>query len=91
MRKNHSTCENCLDTPLQEETENHEVEHQLPKGDCREKHKEEREYRHTTLTNGGCSNQRESIDGSLNYEGEPTNGCSQLYVGYTDIRFGKFC
>ena len=37
-----------------------------------------------------CSNQRESTDGSLNYEGVPTNGCSQLYVGDIDIRFGNF-
>ena len=31
--------------------------------------------------------QRESTDGCLNYEGVPTNGCSQLYVGDIDIRF----
>ena len=41
------------------------------------------------LTNGGCSNQRESIDESLNYVGELTDGCSQLYVGDIDIRFKK--
>ena len=35
----------------------------------------------------GCPNQRESIDGSLNYEGEPIDGCSQLYVGDIDIIF----
>ena len=29
MRKNQPTCEKSLDTPLQEETENHEVENQL--------------------------------------------------------------
>ena len=40
MRKNQPTCEKNLDTPLQEETENHEVEHQLPQDDCREEHKE---------------------------------------------------
>ena len=33
MRKNHPTCEKSLDTPLKEETENHEVENQLPQGD----------------------------------------------------------
>ena len=91
MSKYHPICEKSLDTLLKEETENHEVENQLNQGDCREEHKEEGEDNNKILTNGGCSNQRESIDGSLNYEGEPTNGCSQLYVGYTDIRFGKFC
>ena len=35
MRKNHPTCEKSLDTPLKEETENHEVEHKLPQGDFR--------------------------------------------------------
>ena len=39
MRKNNPGCENSLDTTLKEETQNHEVEHQLPKGDCREEHK----------------------------------------------------
>ena len=39
LRKNHPICENSLDTPLKEEIENHEVEHQLPQGDCREEHK----------------------------------------------------
>ena len=29
----------------------------------------------------------ESIDGCLNYEGIPTDGCSQLYVGDIEIRF----
>ena len=42
---------------------------------------------HTILTDGGCANQRESIDGSLNYEGVPTDGCSDLYVGDIEIRF----
>ena len=28
--------------------------------------------------------QRESNDGFLNYEGVPTNGCSQLYFGDID-------
>ena len=41
MRKNNPGCENSLDTTLKEETQNHEVEHQLTKGDCREEHKEE--------------------------------------------------
>ena len=36
MRKNHYICEKSLDTPLKEETKNHEVEKKLPKGDCRE-------------------------------------------------------
>ena len=27
------------------------------------------------------------IDGCLNYEGVPTDGCSQLYVGDIEIRF----
>ena len=31
--------ENTLDTPLKEETKNHEVEHQLSQGYCREEHK----------------------------------------------------
>ena len=31
--------------------------------------------------------QRASTDGCLNYEGVPTNGCSQLYVGDIEIRF----
>ena len=30
--------------------------------------------------------QRAFTDGCLNYEGVPTNGCSQLYVGDIDIR-----
>ena len=29
--------------------------------------------------------QRASIDGCLNYEGVPTDGCSQLYVGERSI------
>ena len=36
MRKNQPTCEKILNTRLKEETWNHEVEHQLPQGDCRE-------------------------------------------------------
>ena len=36
MRKNQPICEKSLDTPLQKETENHEVENQLPQGDCTE-------------------------------------------------------
>ena len=31
--------------------------------------------------------QRASIDGCLNCEGVPTDGCSQLYVGDIEIRF----
>ena len=31
--------------------------------------------------------QRESIDGCLNYEGVPTDGFSQLYVGDIEMRF----
>ena len=54
------------------------MEHQLPKGDRREEHKEESEDKHTILVDGGCANQRESTNGSLNYEGVPTDGCSQL-------------
>ena len=34
MRKNHPICEKNLDTPLKEEIENNEVEHQLPQFDC---------------------------------------------------------
>ena len=52
------------------------MENQLPQGDCREEHREESEHQHTILTGGGCENQRESIDGSLNYERVPTDGCS---------------
>ena len=44
MRKNQPTCEKSLDTPLKEETKNHEVEKKLPKGDWREENKEEYEY-----------------------------------------------
>ena len=40
MRKNKPTCEKILDTPLQKETEDHEVENQLPQGDCREDDKD---------------------------------------------------
>ena len=31
--------------------------------------------------------QRASTDGCFNYEGVPTDGCSQLYVGDIEIRF----
>ena len=31
--------------------------------------------------------QKESTDGCLDYEGVPTDGCSQLYVGDIEIRF----
>ena len=61
--------EKSLDTPLKEEAENHEVEHRLNQGDCKEEHKEEGEDKLTILVDGGCENQRES-----------TNGCSKLYV-----------
>ena len=54
----------------------HEVENQSPAGDCEEEHEEESEGEHIILSNGGCANQRESIDGSLNYEGIPTDGFS---------------
>ena len=30
--------------------------------------------------------QRASTDGCLNYEGVPTDGCSQIYVGDIEIR-----
>ena len=63
------------------------MELELPQGDCRKEHKEESEYKHTILTNGGCENQREFIDGSLKYERVPTEVCSQIYVGDIDIRF----
>ena len=63
------------------------MDHQLPQGDCREYHKEESEYKHKILTDGGCANQRYSTDGSLNYETVPTDGCSQLYVGGIEIKF----
>ena len=44
--------------PLHKETENHEGELELPQGGCRKIHKEESEYKHTILTDGGCENQR---------------------------------
>ena len=63
------------------------MEHQLTQGDCREQHKEEGEDKFTICVNGGCENQKESIDGSLNCEGLPTDGCSKLYVGDIYIMF----
>ena len=60
--------EKSIDAPLHKETENNDVDLELPQGDCRKVHKEESEYKHTILTDGGCENQRESVDGSLNYE-----------------------
>ena len=36
MSKNHPICEKSIDKPLKEETKNHEVEHRLPQGYCRE-------------------------------------------------------
>ena len=79
--------EKSIYAQLHNEIENHEVELELPQGDYTKEHKEESEYKHTILTDGGCANQRESIDGSLNYERVPTNGCSQLYVGDIEIIF----
>ena len=66
------------------------METQLPKCDCREEHKEESEYKHTILTNGGCINQSEYTNGCLNFEGVPIDGYSQLYVGDIDIIFENF-
>ena len=34
--------------------------------------------------------QRSSTDGCLNYEGVPTDGFSQIYVGDIGIRFQNF-
>ena len=50
--------ENIIYALLHKEIENHELELELPQGDCRKEHKEESEYKHTILTNGGCANQR---------------------------------
>ena len=55
--------EKSINAPLHKETENHEVELELPQGDCRKEHKEESEHKHTILTNGGCANQGKYIDG----------------------------
>ena len=63
------------------------MENQLPQGYCREEHKKESEYKNIILPGGGCVNQREYTDGSLNYERVPSDGCSQLYVGDIEIRF----
>ena len=52
------------------------MEHQSPRCDSCEGHEEEGEYKHTILIDGGCANQIESTDGSLNYEGAPINGFS---------------
>ena len=51
------------------------MEHQSPQSDCREEQEEGSEDNNTILTDGGCANQRESIDGSLNYERVPIDGC----------------
>ena len=51
---------------------------------------EESEHKHTILTDGGCANEREYIDGSLNYERIPIDGCSQLYVGDINIILENF-
>ena len=56
MRKNHPIGGKSQDTPLKEETEKHEVEHQLNQVYCKEKHKEEGEDNNIVLINGGCSN-----------------------------------
>ena len=63
------------------------MDNQSPAGDCEEEHEEESEGEHIILSNGGCANQIEYTGGSLNYEGIPIDGCSQLYVGDIDIRF----
>ena len=44
--------EKSIDAPLKKETQNHEVDHELPQGDCRKEHKEESEYTHMILTDG---------------------------------------
>ena len=49
--------------------------------------KEESEVQYTILADRGCANQRESTNGSLNYEGVPTDGWSQFYVGDIEIIF----
>ena len=46
-------------------------------------HTEDHFETHSTLE----MKQREFTDGCLNYEGVPTDGCSQLYVGDIEIRF----
>ena len=48
--------EKSQDTPLMEEAETHEMEHQSFQGDCREEHKEGSEDKNTILTDGGCAN-----------------------------------
>ena len=63
------------------------MEHQSPKGDCKEEHEEGSEYKHTVLTDGGCANKRASTDGSLICKGVPTDGFSQIYVGEIYIIF----
>ena len=67
--------------------QNNYVDLELPQGDCRKEHKEKSQYKHMILTDGGCENQREFIDGSLNYERVHDDGCSKLYVGDIEIRF----
>ena len=44
------------------------------------------EYHYETNSNMDMD-QRASTDGCLNYEGVPTDGCSQLYIGDIEIRF----
>ena len=61
---------------LNEEIYIHEVENQSPQCGCKEEHQEEGEEKHTILADGCCENQRESTNGSLKYEGVPTDGCS---------------
>ena len=88
MRKNHTICEKSLDTPLKEEKKNHEVENQLLAKVISNKNKKRKVNTSTqSLLMGVVQIKRESTNGSLNCEGVPTDGCSQLYVGDIDIRF----
>ena len=79
--------ENRIDTPLKEKEYIHEVEHISSWCGCREEHEEEGDDKHRILVDGDCANQREYTNGSLNYEGVPIDGCSQLYAGDIEIRF----
>ena len=65
------------------------MDNQSPQGDCREEHEEGSEDNHTIITDGGCANKTTFIDGSLNYEGVPTDGFPQIYVGDIEIIFEK--
>ena len=64
MRKKHPICGKSLE----EGKKNHEVEHQLRQVYFRKENKQEGEENNTIPTNRSFSNQRESTDGSLNYE-----------------------